>query len=105
MFANAYGRGTLGFVPLIVAHTEALLRRWDAHRGEFERDVNDDMMDVTFGIAGEAFFGAALHAHTDTVRRSFKLALSVALTRMCRCRASQFADRAHAAWPSRGAPA
>lgn len=73
---------TLSFVPLIVSHTEALLRRWDAQPGEFERDINDDMMDVTFGIAGEAFFGAALHAHTDTVRRAFKFALSVALRRM-----------------------
>lgn len=73
---------TLGFVPLIVSHTEALLRRWDAQPGDFERDLNDDMIDVTFGIAGEAFFGAALHAHTETVRRSFKLALSVALKRM-----------------------
>jgi len=73
---------TLSFVPLIVSHTEALLERWDAIPGEFERDVNDDMMDVTFGIAGEAFFGAALHAHTDTVRRAFKYALSIALRRM-----------------------
>ncbi|MEO5729527.1 MAG: cytochrome P450, partial [Byssovorax sp.] len=73
---------TLGFVPLIVAHTEALLRRWDAQQGEFERDLNDDMIDVTFGIAGEAFFGAALSAHTETVRRAFKFALSVALERM-----------------------
>lgn len=73
---------TLSFVPLIVSHTEALLRRWDAQPGEFERDINDDMMDVTFGIAGEAFFGAALHAHTDAVRRAFKFALSVALRRM-----------------------
>ncbi|AKT38232.1 cytochrome P450 [Chondromyces crocatus] len=74
--------GTLGFVPLIIAHTEALLRRWDARPDEFERDINDDMMDVTFGIAGEAFFGAALHAHTDTVRTAFKFALSMALKRM-----------------------
>ncbi|AUX24097.1 cytochrome P450 [Sorangium cellulosum] len=73
---------TLTFVPIIVAHMEALLRRWDAHAGEFERDINDDMMDVTFGIAGEAFFGAALSAHTDTVRRAFKYALSIALRRM-----------------------
>ena len=40
------------------------------------------MMDVTFGIAGEAFFGAALQAHTDTVREAFKYALSIALKRM-----------------------
>lgn len=73
---------TLTFVPIIAAHMEALLRRWDTHSGEFERDINDDMMDVTFGIAGEAFFGAALDAHTETVRRSFKYALSVALKRM-----------------------
>ncbi|WP_437520573.1 cytochrome P450 [Sorangium sp. So ce726] len=73
---------TLKFVPLIVDHMEAALRRWDAQPGEFERDINDDMMDVTFGIAGEAFFGAALQAHTDTVREAFKYALSIALKRM-----------------------
>ena len=73
---------TLKFVPLIVEHMEAALRRWDAQQGEFERDINDDMMDVTFGIAGEAFFGAALQAHTDTVREAFKYALSIALKRM-----------------------
>ncbi|AUX43485.1 cytochrome P450 [Sorangium cellulosum] len=73
---------TLKFVPIIVKHMEALLRRWDAQPAEFERDVNDDMMDVTFGIAGEAFFGAALEQHTDTVREAFKFALSIALQRM-----------------------
>ncbi|EYF06073.1 cytochrome P450 [Chondromyces apiculatus] len=73
---------TLAFVPLIVSHTEALLQRWDAERGEFERDINDDMLDVTFAIAGEAFFGAALEEHTDTVRSAFKYALSIALKRM-----------------------
>ncbi len=73
---------TLKFVPIIVEHMEAVLRRWDAQPGEFERDINDDMMDVTFGIAGEAFFGAALEAHTDTVREAFKYALSIALKRM-----------------------
>jgi cytochrome P450 len=73
---------TLSFVPLIVKHTQALLQRWDAERGEFLRDINDDMLDVTFAIAGEAFFGAALHEHTEAVRRSFKFALAVALRRM-----------------------
>ncbi|WP_437595682.1 cytochrome P450 [Sorangium sp. So ce590] len=73
---------TLKLVPIIVDHMEAALRRWDAQPGEFERDINDDMMDVTFGIAGEAFFGAALQAHTDTVREAFKYALSIALNRM-----------------------
>jgi cytochrome P450 len=73
---------TLTFVPLIVKHTQALLQRWDAEPGEFLRDINDDMLDVTFAIAGEAFFGAALHEHTEAVRGSFKFALAVALRRM-----------------------
>ncbi|HET9959027.1 MAG TPA: cytochrome P450 [Polyangiaceae bacterium] len=73
---------TLQFVPLIGRHIDALLARWDHLESPFVRDLNDDMLDVTFGVAGEAFFGVGLAEHADTVRESFKFALSMALRRM-----------------------
>jgi cytochrome P450 len=75
-------KGTLGLIPLINRHTSELLARWDAQGGEFRRDINDDMLEVSFNIAGEAFFGTALREHTALIRESFKYALSVALRRM-----------------------
>jgi cytochrome P450 len=75
-------KGTLNLIPLINRHASELLARWDGHSGAFERDLESDMLDVSFNIAGEAFFGSALRQHTDVVRRSFKYALSVALERM-----------------------
>lgn len=75
-------RGTLGLIPLINRHVSALLCEWDRRQGRFERDLNDDMLDLSFNIAGEAFFGTALRQHTGVIRESFKYALSVALRRM-----------------------
>jgi cytochrome P450 len=73
---------TLGMIPLINRHASELLARWDQHAGTFQRDLEADMLDVSFNIAGEAFFGSELRQHTDVIRRSFKYALSVALERM-----------------------
>jgi cytochrome P450 len=75
-------KSTTDLIPLINRHASELLTRWDEQPASFRRDVNDDMLDVSFNIAGEAFFGSALREHTALVRDSFKYALSVALERM-----------------------
>ncbi len=75
-------KNTLQFIPLINRHVDALLATWDQNPCEFETDVNDDLLDATFNIAGQAFFSTALNQHTEAIRQSFKYALSVALHRM-----------------------
>ena len=77
---------TLDLVPMICRQTEELLQEWDqeakSNDAGFVRDINDDMLDITFRVAGEAFFGTALREHTVVMRESYKYALFTALRRI-----------------------
>jgi len=67
---------------VIQRHSQALLKKWFDLGPQFERDINRDMLVTTFGIAGDAFFGAGIEHHAESIQRNFKFALSNAQRRM-----------------------
>lgn len=71
----AFHRSVLGAVgSVVVARTQAMLARWDAHPGEVgDRHVAVDreMTALTLEVVGEALFGLELAHHADVVSEAF----------------------------------
>lgn len=48
-----------GFAPAMLAHVDRTIARWE-REGDVEREMTDEMMTLTLGIAAEVFFGTAI---------------------------------------------
>jgi cytochrome P450 len=71
-----------GFYPAIDKHLRALIARWRNEREVF--DVCPSVSAMTYGIAGDCFFGAQVQGSAETVYHAVETASQVAIQRMTR---------------------